>query len=601
MLNRNGFLTAALLFLLFQIAPCVAIAQTDSLGIDHRYHNTDAQSLIGLPMGSHKTIVERDGSLKWSQWSLKRRELDSPIGFSAQMDGMLAIEPFVESTAAPVPLKIESQTLYSGRYPFVVSKSAATSSVRVEELAFAVDPDADPANFPEKNSGAKGLDVVRITFINNGSAPAKALLKLSGRQRNLPGHVVNDALIAGSGEDVAIVSDHGGATLSREDNGLTLTLRVTLASKESKTIWVRLPYEWPSARNAELSTASGDELLKKAVAQWDGIWSRGAQMHYPQQVLNDFYRASIAYVLILTEYDASGDLWVLDGPAVYRQYWGRGEYFQARAMEVAGYLEPARESVEHAWHIINDDGEWDGPPVSGWPAWDNIGGNAGAAWDYFLYTRDQSWLAKAYPYLLRGEVAKNAAMLIAAINHSYTTNVFKEEILTNVTKERACEGPHSNRQNGQGTGDMPEAWGNANGVDLLRDMLVQERTDAPTVVGSKTTLHLLSGLPAEWLAKAGEVASVERTPTTLGTVVSVKAMRTAANKLRVEFDPGSRPVQAFVHVPLARDASVVSATMDGKPLPATAITTTKTGEQADVAGGEIARPVVFEFTLSETR
>ena len=55
---------------------------------------------------------------------------------------------------------------------------------------------------------------------------------------------------------------------------------------------------------------------------------------------------------------------------MYRQYWGRGEYFQARAMEVAGYLAPARESVEHAFHTINDDGEWDGPPVSGWPAWD---------------------------------------------------------------------------------------------------------------------------------------------------------------------------------------------------------------------------------------
>jgi hypothetical protein len=23
--------------------------------------------------------------------------------------------------------------------------------------------------------------------------------------------------------------------------------------------------------------------------------------------------------------DAQGDLWTLDGPAVYRQYWGRGE------------------------------------------------------------------------------------------------------------------------------------------------------------------------------------------------------------------------------------------------------------------------------------
>ncbi|HKO19082.1 MAG TPA: hypothetical protein VJU82_09365, partial [Acidobacteriaceae bacterium] len=190
------------------------------------------------------------------------------------------------------------------------------------------------------------------------------------------------------------------------------------------------------------------------------------------------------------------------------------------------------------------------------------------------------------------------AMLIAAINHSYTTDVFKEEILTDVTKERACEGPHSNRQNGQGTGDMPEAWGNANAVDLLRDMLVQERTEAPAGIGSKTTLHLLSGLPAEWLSKAGETASIERTPTTLGTAVSVSITRTGPNALRVHFDPGARPVETVVHVPLTHGTRVISATMNGKPLPAGAVRTAATNEQADVTAGEIASPVTFDFTLS---
>jgi hypothetical protein len=41
--------------------------------------------------------------------------------------------------------------------------------------------------------------------------------------------------------------------------------------------------------------------------------------------------------------------------------------------------------------------------------------------------------------------------------------------------------------------------------------------------------------------------------------------------------------------------------MNGKSLPAAALTTAATGEQADVAAGEIARPVVFEFSISEAR
>jgi len=774
----------------------------NSLGIDHRYTNSDAQSLIGLPLGSHKTTVEKNGSLRWSQWSLKRKPLDVPIGFSSQMDGALAIEPFVEGDSAPTPMKPGAQTLYRERYPFVVSKFAATE-VRLEELAFAVDPEQDVAELPTATSGTRGCDVVRLVFTNDGAAPQKMLLKLSGRERNLPAHVVADVLMTGAGEDVALVSDAAGAKITAEDSGLTLALRATLAPKESKTIWLRLPYEWPATRNSELSTLGGEARLAKAVAQWDGIWARGALVHYPEQMLNDFFDASIAYVLILTEYDAKGDLWALDGPDVYRQYWGRGEYFQARAMEVAGYLQPARESVEHAFHIMNDDGEWDGPPTSGWPAWDNIGGNAGAVWDYYLYTRDKAWLAQAYPfllrssewvrdhreettyenvagvpvgarpirrmltgskcrpepepplaagektywygllpwsygdsglpeghsyshnflaaygvhvsaeaarvlgktddaawlnkeyaqysaairdsversvklekagapylpaqptrpdaaysqtflaiwptglysaddplvtglltrmegeesqglptnvawagpagvwpgesmnmseaYLLRDDAKKNAAMLLAALNHSYTTDVFKEEILTDVTKDRACDTPHSKRENMQGTGDMPEAWGNANAVDLLRDMLVQERTEAPVTRESKTTLHLLAGLPAEWIAKVGEIASVERTPTTLGTVVSVKLTRTSETAMRLEFDPGTRGVETFVHVPLAEGSKVVEAKIDGSVLPASEITVSPSGQQAIVAAGEVGHRVTFDFTVGAAR
>jgi len=775
------------------------------LGIDHLYSNTDAQSLIGLPMGSHKTTVEKDGSLRWSQWSLKRKPLDVPIGFSSQMDGALAIEPFVEADGTLLALKPTSQTVYQGRYPFIVSKfssAADAGDLGLEELAFSADPDADPKWLPTANSGTKGLDVVRLVFTNKTSTPRNIVLKLSGRERNLPGRVEGDALVTRGGEDVAIVSDTGGATVAAEDGGLTLALRATLEAHSSKTIWLRTPYEWSATRNSEVSTLSGEALLAKAVAQWDGIWARGARVRYPQQVLNDFFDSSIAYVLILTEYDAHGDLWALDGPDVYRQYWGRGEFFQARAMEVAGYLAPARESVEHAFHIMNDDGEWDGPPTSGWPAWDNIGGNAGAVWDYYLYTRDQAWLAQAYPYLLRSsewirahreettvenvagipigarpirrmltgskcrpepepelqpgektywygllpwsygdsglpeghsyshnflaaygvrvsaeaarvlgkmddaawldkeysaftaairesversvrlektpvpylpaqptrpdaaysqtflaiwptglyspndplvsglltrmeseesqglptnvawagpagiwpgesmnmsetyllrdDVKKNAAMLLAALNHSYATNVFKEEILTDVTKARACDTPHSNRQNMQGTGDMPEAWGNANAVDLLRDMLVQERTQTPTTADSKTTLHLLAGLPAEWVAKTGAVVSVERTPTTLGTVVSVKFTRTSATTFRLEFDPGARTVDVFVHVPLPHGARLSDAILDGKSIPTNAITVSASGEQAIVAAGALSHRVTFEFAVARS-
>jgi len=140
--------------------------------------------------------------------------------------------------------------------------------------------------------------------------------------------------------------------------------------------------------------------LEAAEGSWKTLWNRGLRLELPVRELEDFYYASMAYVLILTERDAAGDLWAIDGPGGYRQFWGRGEYFQARAMEVGGHVDIARQTAEHTLRLQMDDGEWAGPPISGYPAWDNIGGNAGAVWDCYRFTGDRSWLEKAYPYLL---------------------------------------------------------------------------------------------------------------------------------------------------------------------------------------------------------
>jgi hypothetical protein len=719
--------------------------------IDHRWSNTDAQSLIGLPMGSHKTIVDKEGDLKWSQWSLKRKPLDTPIGFSSQMDGELAIEAF----AGSAPFKVSRQELYRGRYPFVVS-TLQGGGLELEELAFAVDPDAHAGQLPDRNSGGRGLDVVRLLFRNDGATAADAVVKLSGRERNLPGHVVGQSLVTHGGEDVAWVKDAGGAVVSNEDAGLTLALHMSVPAHGERTLWFELPYEWSAARNGELSNETGEALLGRAVAQWDDLWAQGTKVEFPQKELSDFYYSSIAYVLILTEFDAQGDLWALDGPAVYRQYWGRGEYFQARAMEVAGYLEPARESVEHGFHIMIDDGEWDGPPTSGWPAWDNAGGNAAAVWDYYLYSRDRKWLAQAYPYLLRasewirdhreettlegvkdvpagakpirrmitskcrpepepelkpgektywygllpwsygdsglpeghsyshnflaayaeevtgeaartlgyaedatwldkeyaaytkairenvrravtlekeqpaylpamptypegaysqtflavyptqlyapddalvtgliarmereekqgvptnvawagpagvwageamnmaetyllrGEKKKAADMLAAAMNHSYTTKVWKEEILVDVDLPRACDTPHSKRANMEGTGDMPEAWANANLVLLLRDMLLNERAGK---------LHLLAGLPESWVP-VGRAVTVGNAPVTTGGTVSLRVEHATAQLWRITVDTQGAARDITLHLPVDDVSTVTAVRVNGQP------------------------------------
>ena len=160
----------------------------------------------------------------------------------------------------------------------------------------------------------------------------------------------------------------------------------------------------------------------------------------------------------------------------------------------------------------------------------------------------------AETYLLRGEKQRADDMLVAALNHSYTTKVWKEEILVDPDLPRACEGHHSKRKAQQGTGDMPEAWANANLVLFLRDMLVNERDGK---------LHLLAGLLPSWVP-VGKSLELANAPVTTGGEVSLRVDHSSADEWRITVDPHSATRDFVLHLPM--DASTVaSVRIDGKP------------------------------------
>lgn len=384
MFSRAHLLPSALVALL--ILPAAA---QDTFHISHQYTNKDARSMIGLPMGSHKTIVTRDGQLEWSQWSLKQKGRAVGFGFSEQLDGALGIR-MSESSATPTPLVAAGQGLVDGRFPFVVThwKSADLS---VEETVFSIEQEQ------------QGYDILRMSATNSAAAPRSLELRLDGRQRNLPAHAEAAYLATGDGILLATIEPRAGAVLqSAEAHGLTLVERRIVPAHGTIIFWILLPHDnFPASKVDTLAALDPTALFAAARNAWEAFWARGAQLDLPtrEKELADFYQASVASILMLTERDENGELWTLDGPAFYREFWGRGEYFQARSIEFAGYLDIALDTARHTFSLQKSDGEWDGPVTSGWPAWDNIGGNAGTVWDYYLLTRDRQWLASSYPHL----------------------------------------------------------------------------------------------------------------------------------------------------------------------------------------------------------
>lgn len=380
--------TLTFIALLSIAAPQAAAQQQDTLHITHQYADLDARSMIGLPMGDHKTIVTQDGQLQWSQWSLARKGRAVLFGFSEQLDGALGIHLSESDGSQAKPLTPHGQRLDGMRFPFVITDWKG-DNLRAEETAFA-------------SSAGKGLDVVLLTVSNSSSRPRTLELRLNGKQRNLPAFASGAQLATRDGNLLAVVEPANGvAAQSTADDGLTLVQRRTVPANDSITLWIKLPYEQPGSEKQFVPADDAPALLAGARAAWQQLWSQGAQIELParEKELSDFYQASVAYILMLTERDENGELWTLDGPAEYREFWGRGEYFQGRSIEFAGYLDIGRDTVKHTFSLQKDDGEWDWPVTSGWPAWDNIGGNAGSVWDYYLLTRDKQWLANSYPHL----------------------------------------------------------------------------------------------------------------------------------------------------------------------------------------------------------
>jgi hypothetical protein len=367
----------------------VAAQAQNPLHITHQYSNVDARSMIGLPMGDHKTIVTKDGQLMWSQWSLAQKGRAVNFGFSEQLDGALGIRMGERHGAETEPLVASAQHLDKMRFPFVITDWKG-ESLSVQETAFAT------------TVGTRGLDVVEMVVSNRGAEPRTLELRLDGKLRNLPAFANGAQLATRDGRLLAVVEPFGGVEeQSTEAHGLTLVQQRQVPAHGSAVFWIKLPYELSVTEASTLRAADSQTLLAGARQAWETLWKQGTQIDLPlrEKELSDFYQASVAYILLLTERDEKGELWTLDGPALYREFWGRGEYFQGRSIEFAGYLSIGQDTVKHTFGLQKDDGEWDGPVTSGWPAWDNIGGNAGSVWDYYLLTRDKEWLRSSYPHL----------------------------------------------------------------------------------------------------------------------------------------------------------------------------------------------------------
>ena len=105
---------------------------------------------------------------------------------------------------------------------------------------------------------------------------------------------------------------------------------------------------------------------------------------------------------------------------------------------------------------------------------------------------------------------------------------------------------------------MPEAWANANLVNLVRDMLLYRRDH---------TLYVLAGIPADWIAP-GESIGIESAPVTFGGKVSFRLTYPRPGRMILALTPPARPLDIRARFPIAEGQGIKTATVNGKPVKA---------------------------------
>lgn len=129
----------------------------------HAYANTNPQSLIGLPMGRHKTIVDTQGNSPWSQWSLNRCGLDFSFAPSTQTGGRPAIQVLNAGISADWIASVKHNVVQNAPLTFGGKVSFRRAYLRSGKMILTFTPPAKSVDRTARFSVGEGRSIKSAT------------------------------------------------------------------------------------------------------------------------------------------------------------------------------------------------------------------------------------------------------------------------------------------------------------------------------------------------------------------------------------------------------------------------------------------------------
>jgi len=203
----------------------------------------------------------------------------------------------------------------TGRIPLrgylpIMTTTWETGALKFEQIAYATLLDRSLDDAPIRGDDTV-VAVALITISNTGSAPAETGLAFRTSSGDV--HLNYRLPLRDTGENVVL----GGKDLIRTDTGRVRALvetyrrgrlrtgkdavyyRVTLQPGKSHTLAIKMPYY--DLTEEELSRLRGIDargMLHAVADYWERRIARGAQITTPEPLINDYYKAHAAHLLI---------------------------------------------------------------------------------------------------------------------------------------------------------------------------------------------------------------------------------------------------------------------------------------------------------------
>jgi len=300
-------------------------------------------------------------------------------------------------TSRHVPLRWGvRKTLLKGYWPVVRYAFRLPGGIRYEVALFAAPLVSDLRDYAWPEQTENFINFLHLEVTNEGTEPQTAVWGLrfasaEGRQEvkltpRSGGFVTEEGdvwLWSESGEEVQV-----------SPAGARLEARADVAAGETKSITFKVPFaplsaeEWRLDRSGDYATAR-----RRTVEFWEGLLARGTRLHLPEAKAEQTYKASLIYNFIGRDRAV-----VKAGEGFYDGLFLRDGAYQVYSLEVAGFLDEARESLESFLTAQKENGQFETQAgqldAHGYGLW--------ALWQYYDLARDEAWLRRVYPAIRRG-------------------------------------------------------------------------------------------------------------------------------------------------------------------------------------------------------